>query len=374
MFKYLLLLLPLLLVDSLVVRRDVILRGETQIDRNYFVHGPVWLLDYDDIDIDRLFVFDMGRFFYVTKTPAIDKAIMFSVQYIRNLRGCYFDLSAGERRFKLAYIKLLTNFDTMVLDGFRLNGTMKVDRFYNFANGLIYIENTQLQVTKEFSNEGTICLGNFVTFKAADDDSSLTVEKDPHSATQKGWMKLTTANAVTVPGNIVSNFCFPEGDGGYLEITSRIPDSMMLANFYGRKKIFIPLFSKSAATTYSYTEPYLIITMEGITYRFNVGTGYGSFGAEFTYGGVEFFHLKVPSGANPCPCNCTKPTYTMLDANPTFSTSKLQIATDENRSSTIAQQGSGSKVTPLATNEYTTSEAETGSEPEPITTISQNHE
>ena len=215
-----------------MVSRDVILREETHIEKDYFVDGPLWLLDVyvDYLDIDRLLVNESGQFFYVTTTPGIDRETSFNILYISNQNTCYFDLSAGERRFMSAFIGRVINLGTMLFKDFHTNGPMKFIQLDNSVNGLIYIENTNLKVTVAFSNAGTIGFGPKV---------SLTVENDAYFNTQKGWIKLSPGNNVTVPGHILQNFCFPKEDG-HLEITSSFPDTMTLANYFGQtNKIFL---------------------------------------------------------------------------------------------------------------------------------------
>ncbi|KAG7664319.1 uncharacterized protein J8A68_002138 [[Candida] subhashii] len=311
MFNYLSLFVPLLLLDSSVVSTEVIPRGEeTQIQENYYVSDAMSLLDVytDYVDINRIRVFDGGQFFYVSTIPGIHMATSFNISELANLSNqgiCYFDLSASESRFQSAYINRIINIGTMVFKDFHTTCPMKVDDLHNGANGSTYIENTNLKVIEQFSNLGTICLGPKL---------SLAVENGAPIKTTKGWIKLSPGNIVTVPGDISSNFCFPQ-ENGYLEITSSSgSDTITLTNFFGQSnKIFlIDSENYSSKGSLVYTDPYLKITLDGKSvYRFNIGKGYASqrFVMIHIDGGYEIFydyHVDKPS---PCPCDCTMPTY-----------------------------------------------------------------
>ncbi|KAG7664320.1 uncharacterized protein J8A68_002139 [[Candida] subhashii] len=357
MFNFLLLLLPLLLFDSLTVSREVILRGATEIDRNYDVTDITSLVDIylDQFDIDCLTIFDGGRFFYVSTIPGVHNATSLSISDIANLGTCHIDLSVGQNHFDSVKFNRIANYNTTILKGIQTTDPIQVNNLQNSANGRLYIENTDLTVVNQLYNSGTICLGP---------ESSLTIETDDYTSLQKGWIKLSPRSIVTVPGDILSNFCFPE-ENGYLSVTSSIPDYITLTNFFGKtNKILLNESSIITEGSLIYDEPYLKLILSGhMTYLFNIGKGYNPlrFVMAHVLGGFEIYYDREAEGALPCPCDCKMPTYTVPGATPTFSTQILQITTTNNHWTTITQED-GTKVTHLAT-----SAAETSLEPVPTT-------
>ncbi|KAG7661136.1 uncharacterized protein J8A68_005338 [[Candida] subhashii] len=356
MFNNLLLLLPLLLLDSfsncLNVPGELILRGDPQTGESYTITGTLSILDVfeKEISLGDISVAEGGQFFYTATFPQmfyhVDQLGFQNIENHGNFRLDFFGYYIETFSFKN-----ISNFGDMALFNHFSNWPPRyTESFRNLKEGSIFLEEFRLRVSDYFENEGEICLGT---------NCWLTALVQSPQRGPNGCISLSRGDAVEVPGDILSSFCFSgeEGPGSGLIFTSPTPKPIKVAQFGGTQNSLNPFGMLDATLTYE--APYLKVVDGSQSFTFDIGFGYlESKFYKLSHERNTFIKYMdpAPEGANDCPCKCVFTSSPVPGEIPTIST---QITEDRTERLIITTNDSGwTTITELVEAETTDSEME----------------